>query len=63
MRLRSALPDLYDLQETAHSRNAYQSPDMEKVPSLNSPSENGSSSPGLQSCVNQYPILIEHMVN
>ena len=62
MRLRSALPNLCDVQETLQSRHSYQSPDMEKPPSMNSPSD-GSNSPLLQQGdLHQYPVLVEHMV-
>lgn len=63
LRLRSALPSLCDLQETLLSRQIYQTPEMEKLPSLSSPSENGLTSPVLQMDAQEiYPILVEHMV-
>ena len=63
LRLRTALPNLCDLQETLYSRNSYQSPDMEKISSISSPSENGSTSPILpQMDSHQYPVLVKHMV-
>lgn len=63
MRLRVALPNLCDVHETLQQRPTYQSPDMEKPPSLSSPSEIGSASPLLhQGDLHQYPLLVEHMV-
>lgn len=64
VRLRSAVPNLCDLQESLHIRRSYQSPETEGTPSLNSPSENGSTSPTLpQMDSHQFPLLVEHMVN
>ena len=63
IRLRSALPNLCDLQESLHVRRSYRSLEIEGTSSLNSPSENGSSSPTFpQIDVYQYPILVKLMV-
>ncbi|KAK4016037.1 hypothetical protein OUZ56_031000 [Daphnia magna] len=63
IQLKSALPNLCDLQESLHVRRAYQSPEMEGAPCLSSPSENGSTSTTqLPVNSNQFPVLVEHMV-
>ncbi|XP_046440285.1 E3 ubiquitin-protein ligase MYCBP2-like isoform X2 [Daphnia pulex] len=63
IRLRSAVPNLCDLQESLHVRRQFQSPEMEGAPCLSSPSENGSTSPTLpQMDSHQFPVLVEHMV-
>ena len=61
-RLRLALPNLYDLQETLLSRHAYPSPDMEKIPILASPSEHDSPILTQLESHQPYPTLVEHMV-
>jgi len=61
-RLRLALPNLYDLQETLQSRQTYPSPDMEKLPIITSPSEHDSSILTQMDSRQSYPVLVEHMV-